>query len=267
MEPFASVEQNLREAMSCYSYATAEGEIRQLPGVRIASSGINYSVFNSVMFTTPVDGGVVELENRIQVGEVHFTQRGLGRSYWICEDMLSPFVRRAEQHIFVGHGMRCVAEPPGMLTERLAAPNRQLAHMEFRQVDDAKTRYHFIDVVSTVFALPFPIAQQIYGPETIWESEMLGYVGYIAGRPVSVVTTVLGGEAIGVYSLATLPEHQGYGYAETLMRFAIGEATLATGLERTVLQTTRAGMRLYKRMGYRQVTKFKVYIQESCGSI
>jgi len=267
MEAFESVDQNLREAMSCYSFATSEGEIRNLPGVRIASSGINYSVFNSVMFTEPVDSGLLELERRIQVGEVHFSQRGLGRSYWICDDMLSPSVRRSEQQVFYGHGMRCVAEPPGMFTERLAAPVRQLAHMDFRQVDDATTRFHFTDVVSTVFSLPFHIAQKVYGGETIWQSDMRGYVGYIAGQPVSVVTIVMGGDAVGIYSLATKPEHQGYGYAETLMRFAIAEATLATGLERTVLQTTRSGMRLYKRMGYRQVTKFKVYIQETCGSI
>lgn len=267
MEFFESVDRNLREAMACYSYATSEGEIRHLPGVRIASSGINYSVFNSVMFTEPVDGGVLELERRIQIGEVHFTQKGLGRSYWICDDMLAPGVRRSEQQVFCGHGMRCVAEPPGMFAERLAAPTRQMAHMDFRQVDDATTRFHFTDVVSTVFALPFPIAERIYGADTIWQSYMMGYIGYIARRPVSVITTVIGGDAVGIYSLATRPEHQGYGYAETLMRFAIGEATLATGLERTVLQTTRSGMRLYKRMGYRQVTKFKVYIQETCGSI
>ncbi len=267
MELFESVDRNLREAMACYSYATSEGEIRQLAGVRIASSGINYSVFNSVMFTEPVEGGVVDLERRIQLGEVHFTQRGLGRSYWICEDMLAPGARRAEQHVFFGHGMRCAAEPPGMLAERVAPPLRQLAHMEFRQVDDAVTRFHFADVVSTVFSLPFPVAERVYGGETTWQSDMRGYIGYVAGRPVSVVTSVIGGDAIGIYSLATRPEQQGYGYAETLMRFAIAEATLATGLERTVLQTTRSGMRLYKRMGYRPVTKFKVYIQESCGSI
>src|SRR5689334_18275252 len=124
MECFESVDENLRDAMACYSYATSEGELRTLNGVRIASSGIDYSVFNSVMFTDQVDGGVLELERRIQLGEVHFAQRGLGRSYWVCEDLLAPSIRRAEQQIFYGHGMRCVAEPPGMLTERLAAPMR-----------------------------------------------------------------------------------------------------------------------------------------------
>jgi ribosomal protein S18 acetylase RimI-like enzyme len=134
-------------------------------------------------------------------------------------------------------------------------------------VDDRQRRFHFTEIVATVFALPFVVAERVYGGESIWKSDMRGYVAYLGGRPVSIVCSVIGGEAIGIYSVGTLPDHQGNGYAESVMRFAIAEASTKTGLERTVLQTTRAGIRLYKRMGYRQVTKFKVYLRESCGSL
>jgi ribosomal protein S18 acetylase RimI-like enzyme len=134
-------------------------------------------------------------------------------------------------------------------------------------VQDPKTRFHFIELASTVFALPFQISEQIYGPESTWNSPMSGYVGYIAGRHVSIVATVVGGDSIGVYSLATAPQFQGRGYAETLMRYAIAEAMKTTGLHRSVLQTTRSGKRLYERMGYKSVTKFTVYTRESCGSV
>src|SRR5690349_16307756 len=216
MLSYSTVEQNLRDAMGCYAYASGDGEIRLFPGVKITSSGVNYSVFNSVMLTSPVEGGPMELAQRITLGEVHFTTRRLARSYWICEDMLSMSARIAENELFSNHGMRCIASPPGMLAERVLPPVRPLAHMDLRLVDDPKTRFHFTELASTIFALPFPIAERIYGPEATWKSDMDGYVGYVAGRHVSIVTTVVGSEAVGIYSLGTDPEHQGYGYGEAI---------------------------------------------------
>src|SRR5258708_22793053 len=267
MLPYQSVDQNLKEAMSCYSFATEQGDVRHLPGVQISSSGINYAVFNSVMLTQPVESGLSEFEQRVVMGEVHFTAQGLGRSYWICEDLLPGRLRKTQEDRFTIHGMRCIAEPPGMLAERLERPKRVVPGLDFRQVDDRQTRFHFTEVVATVFALPFAVAERVYGSSSIWKSDMKGYVGYLAGKPLTIACSVVGGEAIGIYSVGTIPDYQGRGYAEAVMRFAVGEGTRATGLERTGLQTTRAGMRLYKGMGYEQVTEFRDYLRESCRSL
>jgi ribosomal protein S18 acetylase RimI-like enzyme len=70
---------------------------------------------------------------------------------------------------------------------------------------------------------------------------------------------VVCGGAIGVYSVATLPAFQRRGFAEALMRRAIAGARAETGIETTVLQSTPAGMPLYRALGYRPVTRFQVY--------
>lgn len=250
--------------MACYSYVCADAEFRETGGVRMASSGIDYSVFNSVMLAEPVES-TADLERRIITAEVHFKARGLGRSYWICEDLLAPAVKRRMHDLFTTMGMKMIAEPPGMFAEEVLPPARPLRRMEIRPVEDARTRLHFVELATAVFALPYRISEQIYGSAGTWESGMKGYIGYAEKRPVSMVSTVIGAEAVGIYSLATLAEHQGCGYGETVMRFALHEARTATGLTRSVLQTTKSGMRLYKRMGYKQVTKFRVYNRESCG--
>ena len=64
MPAYATVERNLREAMQCYAFCSAQGEVREAEGVVIASSGIDYSVFNSAMFTSPVDS-LTDLQARI----------------------------------------------------------------------------------------------------------------------------------------------------------------------------------------------------------
>ena len=59
-------------------------------------------------------------------------------------------------------------------------------------------------------------------------------------------------------SVATLPAFRRLGYAEAIMRQVIEEAAAAG----TVLQSTRSGLSLYERMGYRMVTNFNVYIAD-----
>jgi ribosomal protein S18 acetylase RimI-like enzyme len=59
--------------------------------------------------------------------------------------------------------------------------------------------------------------------------------------------------------VATLPESQRLGYGEAVMRYAIEHARREHGIERSILQSTPAGFRLYERMGYRTVTKVAVY--------
>jgi len=76
---------------------------------------------------------------------------------------------------------------------------------------------------------------------------------------VSTAAIVVGGGVLGVYNVATVPGHQHKGYAEAVMRHALEDAARRHGIERTILQSTPAGHRLYERMGYRTVTTVSVY--------
>jgi ribosomal protein S18 acetylase RimI-like enzyme len=92
----------------------------------------------------------------------------------------------------------------------------------------------------------------------VWE-RFIGYVGYAAGEPVSTAAVVIGGGAIGVYNVATLPGEQRRGFGECIMRHALAEARREYGVEPMILQSTPAGARLYQRMGFRTVARVAVY--------
>jgi 2-keto-3-deoxy-L-rhamnonate aldolase RhmA len=49
------------------------------------------------------------------------------------------------------------------------------------------------------------------------------------------------------------------------MRHALAQAYKAHGLERSILQSTPAGARLYHRMGYQTVAKIAVYASAQSG--
>ena len=263
--PYLSVDENLRAAMACYSRSTPRGETRNYPGIALASSGVNFSVFNSVMLT-----GIVEdltcLKRLLAVAALHFRERQLAWSSWICDDMLSGQAAARAAQALSELNMQLVAEAPGMIADQLAPPLREPAALDCLPVNDAPTRKAFCDIASIVFALPLRVSHSIYGEAAIWSGPMTGWVGYHEGRAVSIAATVAAAGSIGLYSIATLPNHQGKGYAETLIRQALAKARETTGLERTVLQTTRAGLNLYLRLGYRVVTRFRVHTKESCHS-
>lgn len=252
------VDINLREAMRCYSLATPAGEVREYPGVSISCSGLDYSVFNSAMLTSPVREER-ELERRLALAAVHYSARSFGWSCWICEDHLSSDLLKTADAAFARYGMRMLMSAPGMLAPLIDPPASPLPALACRRVDDARARFDFCDVACVVFSLPFRVSETIYGHPGYWSSGMRGYVGYWRDKPVSVVSTVLAGDSVGVYSLGTLPQHQRQGFGEALLRYALDDSFRESGAVRSVLQSTPAGFQLYRRMGFRTVTRFRIY--------
>jgi ribosomal protein S18 acetylase RimI-like enzyme len=84
-----------------------------------------------------------------------------------------------------------------------------------------------------------------------------GYVGLLDGKPVGIVATVEAAGVLGIYSLATLPEYRRRGVGEALLRTVVARESTA---KRLVLQSTEAGYRMYRRIGFKDVAKFAVYL-------
>ncbi|HYP06241.1 MAG TPA: GNAT family N-acetyltransferase [Bryobacteraceae bacterium] len=255
---YNAVEGNLRAAMRCYSNIGGDGEARDYPAVTVASTGLDVSVFNSAMLPGPADS----IDSAIAQAEVHFRARRLGWTFWVCEDLLSHSGRANLHAAFTTRRMTWIASPPGMFAQRLLPPVRPAASMTFDRVGNERTRLEFAHIASVVFSLAFTTAKQIYGSSRLWRPPSHGWIGYFEGKPVSIVTVVIAEGAAGVYSLGTLPQHQGCGFGETLLRHALEEARKEFGIERTVLQATPQGSHLYLRMGYRIVTKFSIFMRE-----
>ena len=259
---FAVVEGNLRHMMRCFASASDAGELRDEPGLSIASSGMDYGVFNSVMLSTCVTGGAPELDRLIAIPETHFRARGLHWSLWLCEDLIAlPFRRKAREHLFE-RGFRMLSDPPGLLAERLLPPIHTLPCIEIRSVDGVAARCDFAYIMALAFEFPFVASRDIYAGAGPWECGLTGYVGYREGRPIAAAAVIIAGGAVGVYSVGTLPEFRGKGYAEVLIRHAVAVASASSGIERTVLQSTPSGLSLYQRMGYRRVTRFWVMVPD-----
>lgn len=256
------IEENLRDAMRFFGEATGSGEICQLDRAVAMFSGLDYGVFNIALLTARLAGSTGGLEKCLADVARFFKERTFRWSFWLCEDLLDPQARRRERQTFFDFGMRAISHPPGMLATALMPPPRSLPAIECRPVADESTRLAFAEITSVAFEIPYPVAHAVYTREQAWKGAYQGFVGLIDGRPVSIVALVAAAGVLGVYSLGTLPAFRRQGYGEALLRAAAAEFQRRTGLKRLVLQSTEAGYALYRRMGFRDITRFTVYLTE-----
>jgi GNAT superfamily N-acetyltransferase len=165
-------------------------------------------------------------------------------------------VRGVVADIFYRFGLHEVAEMPGMETEGLAPAVRALPTLEYRRVCDAAARADFSYIMTVAFGLPPPVAREIYESEGTWSGGLTGWLGYRGDVAVTSAATLATGAAVGVYAVGTPPSHRRKGFAEAIVRHALGE-TCGTG--RSVLESSEAGLLLYRRLGYRTVTRYAVF--------
>ena len=257
-----AITDNLTEAMRFFGRARHDAEIHEMPGVAVIYCGLDYAAFNAAVLSWPITGNGAELEQRIHDPAKHFENRKLRWSYWYCDDYIGKPLARRARSLLEQHRMSELTEAPGMIAECLAAATHPLPVVEVKPVADQPTRSAFAHITSIAFDVPWTVCREVYGAERAWQSAFRGYIGYSNGVAISSTAIVVTADVAGVYSVGTLPGYRGRGYAEALIRQVLQQVRDETGIERTALQSTRSGHRLYTRMGYRPVTNYTVYITD-----
>jgi len=253
------VDENLRQAMRLFSQASPSGEFRHYPGITLISSGFDYSAFNPVLLTSEVESAT-DFARRMAIAETHFGQRGLRWSLWLRDDLFTWRARAESRAYLKRRGYKPLAEPPGMAARSLNPPEHSLPELEIVSAGVGSHRLTFARILSLCFDVALPVAQEIYGSDGFWSREASGWLGLVGGEAVAVALVVEAEHSLGLYSVATLPEYRRRGYAERLVRHALEEARQRTQLDLMVLQSTREGLPLYQRLGFRTVCNYHVYL-------
>jgi len=254
---FRNVAENLRESFRVIAASRTSGEVRELHGVSIASAGVTFQMFNASFLSMAVasDG---ELSKRLLLASMYFNSRNQEWACWACEDWMDQRTRRRSRALFQKHGLRHSVNLPGMVAERILPPVKPLPRVAIRRVCDETTRDAFCAIGSVCFHVPIAWFCEVFNSDSVW-TPFAAYVAYADGEPVSTAAVVIGGGALGVYNVATMPPYQRRGYGEVVMRHAIEDARKRSGVVPAVLQSTPAGLHLYERMGFRTITSVAVY--------
>jgi len=252
---------NLRSALSAYANATAGGVTAALPGMGLVDSGVPFAVFNAAVLS--------DLVSREQFSELldqagfFYEQRRTPWSCWYCPDHVQGESQSAVERVLFRRGLRLSNRHTGMYADGLNAPGRFLPDLAVVRVQDGPTRRDFISVCLSSFGLPARIAMLVYGADRFWRGGWTAWVGYdTQDRPVTMAATDTSAGVVGVYCVGTVPEARGRGYAETITRRAIDAALRQTTARALIVQSTPAGLGLYRRMGFRPVGEFAVFVKD-----
>ena len=257
---FHPVEANLRQSFRVLAVGRPGGDARELPGITLASLGVAFQMFNAAFFNSSISTAQ-ELEERLTRASDHFRARRLRWALWVCEDWLEPSVRRRLSQTCEKFGLRLSSDMPGMLAR--VPPRglkRPLPQLDYRRVDSRRTLDDFRGIGSVCFHVPLQWFSEVFDESV--PAERPGFtcwVAYLDGLPVATAASVPSEEAIGLYNIATAPEHRGRGFAEAITRHVIEAAGTGERSKPFVLQSTPQGFRLYERLGFDTVTRILVY--------
>jgi hypothetical protein len=253
------VEQNLRHCFRVMTGGRPHSDIREYPGLTIASAGVTFQMFNAAFLAPPLVESLDDLKRRMALAAIHFQQRRIKWSFWCVEDMIAPMIRSRAFDILDRAGLDWAVELPGMIADEILPQRYHPAKLEIVPVHDHRERLAFCEIGSVCFRVPLPWFREIFTYGPLWDSGFRAWNGYANGEPVVTAAAVVSGEVVGIYNVATLPTHRRNGYAETILRHTLDQLRTETGIHRSILQSTDYGYQLYRGMGYRQVTTVTVF--------
>jgi ribosomal protein S18 acetylase RimI-like enzyme len=160
-------------------------------------------------------------------------------------------------------GLLRVADNPGMAIDKPLADASAPAGFELRRVGDVETAMDFGRVAADAYAtsgLRKESAARLFAmPGRLIAPHLVAVVGYADDSPCSCALALLSHGIAGIYWVGTIPQARGSGFAAQCTR-SVGNEALARGARFVVLQASEQGEPVYRRMGYREFTRYPWYI-------
>ena len=106
---------------------------------------------------------------------------------------------------------------------------------------------------------PLEIDKMYQSESSLIDSNIIAFVIYdMDNKPVSAVMTVLSDEVAGIYWVGTAESARGKGLGSFVTQIATNSG-FDSGKNLVILQASEAGERVYKRLGYQTITRYRTY--------
>lgn len=247
------------EAWRIYVGHLAGREILELPGLSVVWGDAEHAFYNAVFLAQGPMRGALDLAR----------DAGRAAAYMKSKTRAGLFVVSDEQCLGAipdELGFRADFRLTGMVTEVMVPTQRIAPTLEFRRVDDTDTARAISDINSRAYGSDVMSGRTVLTNPGPWRKGRYGYVALTDGRPVACAAVFPIGGQLYVAFVATEPDCQRKGYAEAVVRFAVSQASIETGLRRIALHATEAGEPSYRRMGFRETAHFTVFSLEGAGN-
>jgi len=223
-------------------------------GLFLAAGNHPYpGLVNSVLRTGEMDAAEVlaraetffgELENQYEL----WTRKG------VDEDL-----EKAAQDA----GMRFAGEFSGMVMHEAPEVGDAPEGVDVRRVRDAADAREFAKVAAEAFRGEAPGAEEVVraifrDAESLLGEETAAFVARDHGKPASVAMTMMKEGVAWIGWVGTIPEMRGRGLGR-LTTAAATRAGFALGGKFASLEATKMGLPVYRRLGYREIVRYRNY--------
>jgi len=160
-------------------------------------------------------------------------------------------------------GLPQMGEPPGLVLERRIADAVPPSGVTLRVVETDADAAAFAEVNGTAYAtygMPPDVAPAVLGLDVVRAPHIVAVVGRVGDTPASAAMVMLTHGVGGVYWVGTTPAARGKGLAELCTR-TVSNVAFDMGARVVVLQASPMGDPIYRRMGYREVTRYPYWSQ------
>ncbi|MDW4549577.1 GNAT family N-acetyltransferase [Defluviimonas sp. D31] len=161
-----------------------------------------------------------------------------------------------------GLGFSFGFDVPFMVLDEISEPDAADGLVIERVTDIAGLRCHF-EIVAQAFETPFGCFGPVCHPAIL--GERFGFfVGRCDGVPVATalyaVSTGAGVACAGIYNVCTLASHRGRGLGRAMTAHAMDAGRREHGCVVAALQASPMGRPVYERMGFREVTRWHMWL-------
>ncbi len=239
-------------------------QVRFAPGYRIEehqdllllASATRYPAgpFNSVL---PLGAGASDGAALFDRARSWFAAQNRGFTVYLRGHHDRPLIALCERE-----GFPRVSESPGMVLTRLPESKRLAAGVRILAVSPERAT-DFVEVIAAAYetmGLAPDVTRKAFAtPERWLAAQWHVQVVYEHDRPVAGAMLLFSHGIAGVYWVGTLPDARGRGYADAVMR-VITRYAFEHGARLVVLQASPMGDPVYRRLGFREVTRYPWYL-------
>ena len=253
----AALEENFCRKIACLPEQSPSMHVRRDGDVVCVDTGVPSDTFNCVFGGSFADADSAGIAARVHA---YYAGRGLPMAWWVGPS--SPATLRAGilRHAGFVHNETEV----GMVARLPSIKVDVHVPMELRiePVSTVARVRDFARILASVFTpedVHVPRFYEQVAPHIVAPScpaEL--FVGYVAGRPVTIGGMFSSPRIAGIYDIATHPDYRRRGYGRVMIATAL-QAAQATGHSVVGLQASADGVRIYETLGFRAVCHFEVY--------
>ena len=134
--------------------------------------------------------------------------------------------------------------------------------LEVTRARDARDVDEMNEILHETFGMPMDSVLTFRLERFLDNDDVKMFVGRVDGKAVTTATSVVIGEAAGIFQVGTLEPHRGKGFGEVMTAESI-KAAADAGARIAFLQASGSGFPIYKRMGFQTVTSHTMFERPS----